>query len=75
MLINVEKENIIVKSKVTGRKYKVYKINIEHNKVADYMIYNQGKMEFWDAKRFYELGTTSCCTTCPCCPIIKKCER
>lgn len=75
MLINVEKENIIVKSKVTGRKYKVYKINIEHNKVVDYMIYNQGKMELWDAKRFYELGTVNCCTTCPCCPIIKKCER
>lgn len=75
MLINVEKENIIVKSKVTGRKYKVYKINIEHNKVVDYMIYNQGCMELWDAKRFYELGTVSCCITCPCCLIIKKCER
>ena len=75
MLINVDKENIVVKSKVTGRKYKVYKINIEHNKVVDYMIYNQGCMELWDAKRFYELGTVSCCNTCPCCPIIKKCER
>ena len=74
MLINVEKENIIVKSKVTGRKYKVYKINIEHNKVTDYKIYNQGDMEWWDAKRFHELEVEGFCTTCPCCLIIKKCE-
>lgn len=59
MLINVEKENLIVRSRVTERKYQVYKINIENNKVTGYLICNQGSMELWDTKRFYPLEDIS----------------
>lgn len=60
MLIDVEKHGLVVRSKVTKNRYKVYKINIENNKITDYYIQNLGNMELWDAKRFYPLKTNIC---------------
>lgn len=70
MLINTIEGNIIVESKVTGRRYKVYKIHIEQNKIKNYEIYNESNMEWWDARRFYELSAITCCGN----PIIIKNE-
>lgn len=71
MLINVEKENLVVKSKITKREYQVYKINIEDNKITDYLICNLGVMELWDSKRFYPLENISCCLCCQ----LNNCKR
>ena len=60
MLIDVEKHGLVVTSKITKNKYKVYKINIENNKITDYYISNLGNMELWDTKRFYPLKANIC---------------
>lgn len=67
MIINVKNQDLFVKSKHTGRLYKVKSISITNNKITEVLIYNLGSYEWWETKRFYPIFKNTCnCCCCNC---------
>lgn len=77
MIIDIEKENIFVKSKSTGITYQVYKIKVDGRKIKEYLIenipqYRPSRLEWWSATHFEDMYRISSCSCCCCKCICSK---